>query len=218
MGTSGERWTAEAAEAPLPPPAAAAAVAAAATVAAAIEPEGVTVLPPGQRYLQAAGPVTRGEAQRQSNPPRLAIGSGNVGYRLLQKAGWSEGRGIGAQEQGEQEPVEAEMNKGSAGLGFARKKAPSGPKPLPSEKRQRGELQAAAAGRALPPDELADEPLDVRVKRYRQVMQAEADEKAGRQIERYVRSAFNDATGEPTSDSNPLLRRNKRLTATNPLL
>lgn len=51
-----------------------------------------------------------------------------------------------------------------------------------------------------------------------QVMQADADAKAGKAIERYMRMAFNDATGEPTADSNPLLRRNHKLSATNPLL
>lgn len=49
-------------------------------------------------------------------------------------------------------------------------------------------------------------------------MQADADAKAGKAIERYMRMAFNDATGEPTADSNPLLRRNHKLSATNPLL
>ena len=49
-------------------------------------------------------------------------------------------------------------------------------------------------------------------------MQAEADAQASKAIERYVRRAFSDATGEPTADSNPLLRRNHKLSATNPLL
>lgn len=49
-------------------------------------------------------------------------------------------------------------------------------------------------------------------------MQAEADDKAGKAIARYIRMAFNDRTGEPTADSNPLLRRSHKLSATNPLL
>jgi hypothetical protein len=51
-----------------------------------------------------------------------------------------------------------------------------------------------------------------------QVLQAEADDKAGKAIARYIRMAFSDATGEPTSDLNPLLRQNHKLSATNPLL
>ena len=52
-----------------------------------------------------------------------------------------------------------------------------------------------------------------------QVLQTEVDQRAGKAIQRYIYSAFNDATGEPTSDSNPLLRRGRsKLSATNPLL
>ena len=52
-----------------------------------------------------------------------------------------------------------------------------------------------------------------------QVLQTEADNKAGKAIARYIYSAFNDATGEPTADANPLLRRGRtKLSATNPLL
>lgn len=51
-----------------------------------------------------------------------------------------------------------------------------------------------------------------------QVMQHEADDGVGKAIGRYIYSAFRDAAGEPTSDSNPLLRRNHKLSATNPLL
>lgn len=49
-------------------------------------------------------------------------------------------------------------------------------------------------------------------------MQHEADDGVGKAIGRYIYSAFRDAAGEPTSDSNPLLRRNHKLSATNPLL
>ena len=50
-----------------------------------------------------------------------------------------------------------------------------------------------------------------------QILQAEADEAAGKAIQRYMYRAFNEMSGEPTSDSNPLLRQNK-LSRTNPLL
>jgi hypothetical protein len=49
-------------------------------------------------------------------------------------------------------------------------------------------------------------------------MQAEADEAAAKAIQRYIFRAFSDATGEPTSDANPLLRRSRKASATNPLL
>ncbi len=49
------------------------------------------------------------------------------------------------------------------------------------------------------------------------MLQAEADEAAGRALARAVYRAFNDSNGVRAPDSNPLLRRNK-LSASNPLL
>ena len=50
-----------------------------------------------------------------------------------------------------------------------------------------------------------------------QVLQAEADDAAGKAISQYMYRAFNDIGDVPTADSNPLVRRNK-LSKTNPLL
>lgn len=50
-----------------------------------------------------------------------------------------------------------------------------------------------------------------------QILQAEADDAAGRAIQQYMYRAFNDMSGEATSDSNPLLRKNT-LSRSNPLL
>lgn len=50
-----------------------------------------------------------------------------------------------------------------------------------------------------------------------QMIQAEADEQERRAIQQHMYRAFNDLSGEATSDSNPLARPNK-LTRTNPLL
>ena len=125
----------------------------------------------------------------------LGIPSSNVGYRLLKKAGWREGSGIGAQEQGRQQPLEPELVRGSAGLGYERK--------VERRKRQ----QPAADNR----------PKAMKVERGQRVLAAKAEENAGKAIARYIYSVFNETTGEPTLDDNPLLR-NSKLTATNPLL
>ena len=50
-----------------------------------------------------------------------------------------------------------------------------------------------------------------------QVIQAEADDAAGKALARAVYRAFSDVNGAAAPDSNPLLRRNK-LSASNPLL
>jgi len=45
----------------------------------------------------------------------VALPSSNVGYKLLRKAGWKEGSGLGAQEQGSIEPVQALVKKDKQG-------------------------------------------------------------------------------------------------------
>ena len=266
------------------------------------------------RYEQPAGPLQRGEQppapggaqQQQQQLERRApqegikygIARSNVGYRLLKKAGWTEGAGLGAQEQGVAEPVAAWQQKGNLGLGFGPRPKQGAAAAAGGAAAGEGSGAAAASGsgkqqqqqrrqqRPLPEDPLDKEDTETKVKRVRQVgrradgcrsgsssawsccpcclapagfaqnslhaslgipstacckpwhpnahpqppacpltslacpqvMQAEADEKAGKAIQRYISRAFNDATGEPTADSNPLLRRNHKLSATNPLL
>lgn len=43
---------------------------------------------------------------RQSEAPPMPIGSNNVGNRLLQKMGWSEGQGLGRKNQGRTSIIE----------------------------------------------------------------------------------------------------------------
>jgi hypothetical protein len=67
-----------------------------------------------------------GTGARKPPPPRgtlrltsAPIGRGNIGYSLLQKAGWVEGKGIGAREQGIVEPLDPFANPGRKGVGAA---------------------------------------------------------------------------------------------------
>ena len=207
--TTGERWSHDAAKPSGERP-----------VAAVNEREapgdGVTILPPPERSTQLAepaGPLTRAQAHAQQ-AARVVLPKSNVGYQLLAKAGWSEGMGLGAREQGTKEPVQLESQRGSRGLGFAAH---------PPKERGCPSAAAAAATAAarpvrgtrvlLPPDDLAAEDIDTKVKRVKQVMQAEADDKAGKEIARFIYSAGRNG------DTNPLLRGGKsRLSASNPLL
>lgn len=50
-------------------------------------------------------------------PTRAGIGSDNVGNKLLQKMGWSEGMGLGKSNQGRTSIIEAERRVPTAGLG-----------------------------------------------------------------------------------------------------
>ncbi len=64
-----------------------------------------------------------------------------------------------------------------------------------------------------------EEPLEAKVQRVKQVLQAEADEAAERSFSRSFYRAFSGAAsgGYGSTDSNPLLRRSK-LSESNPLL
>eukprot|EP00887_Chlorella_sp_A99_P004350 scaffold15.g4350.t1 len=224
-------------------PAAAAAAAAAADSIEAAEPShaGVGVLPPRGpaflaadqfRYAEPAGPSGRpgpGDTSVQP-PPRYGIPRSNIGFQLLQQAGWKEGTGLGARGQGPREPIQPAAQQGQLGLGFApaaRRPSPAAAAGRPPGAAAGGGAAGASSGQAqaaprsqrpLPEDPLEKEPLEKKVKRVKAVMQAEADDRACKAISRYIYSAFRDATGEPTSDANPLLRRNHKLSATNPLL
>ncbi|XP_023305436.2 RNA-binding protein 5-B [Lucilia cuprina] len=55
--------------------------------------------------------------QKQKESPAMPIGSNNVGNRLLQKMGWSEGQGLGRKNQGRTNIIEANARNTNAGLG-----------------------------------------------------------------------------------------------------
>ncbi|CAG9792283.1 unnamed protein product [Diatraea saccharalis] len=57
-------------------------------------------------------------ASIQSHPPPSVVDT--IGGKMLQKMGWSEGRGLGKEEQGRIAPIEAEQRPGLAGLGQKR--------------------------------------------------------------------------------------------------
>uniref|UniRef100_A0A0B7APJ4 RNA-binding protein 5 n=2 Tax=Arion vulgaris TaxID=1028688 RepID=A0A0B7APJ4_9EUPU len=50
-------------------------------------------------------------------PTKLGIGEENIGNKLLQKMGWSEGQGLGKANQGIVDPIEAKRRNQMAGLG-----------------------------------------------------------------------------------------------------
>ncbi|KAH8376787.1 hypothetical protein KR093_001358 [Drosophila rubida] len=52
-----------------------------------------------------------------SAAPAMPISSNNVGNRLLQKMGWSEGQGLGRKNQGRTQIIEAEARSNNIGLG-----------------------------------------------------------------------------------------------------
>ena len=165
----------------------------------------------------------------------ITLPKSNIGYKLLEKAGWSGHGGVGKTEQGRIEPLLPSIRPGNVGLGFETNKS----KKKESGKTEKGESGPGGDGgsggaggskklksrkhSALPQDELADQDINTKVKRVKQVMQTVADEKAGKQLARLVYTAFRDGgggdgSGGGTTDVNPLLRKNRKLSARNPLL
>ena len=207
----------------------------------------IEILPPVEGSLAPAGRLLGEKTQPQPSGSRIdrsiVLPKSNVGYKLLEKAGWKEGTGIGASEQGRLEPLQPDIRHGNVGLGFEKK---GGKRKKAWEPTLEGKKSVDESGdnnkerlwptgmgstgpqheqkpthRPLPPDELADEDLETKVKRVKQVMQADVDDKAEKALAKLVYSAFRDGDGGPggsTKDDNPLLRKNRKLSARNPLL
>ncbi|OXU23013.1 hypothetical protein TSAR_015536 [Trichomalopsis sarcophagae] len=75
--------------------------------------------PPQPNRLKEKYLKTRSDDMSVSyeEPTRAGIGSDNVGNKLLQKMGWSEGMGLGKSNQGRTSIIEAERRVPTAGLG-----------------------------------------------------------------------------------------------------
>jgi hypothetical protein len=161
-----------------------------------------------------------------------------VGFRLLTKAGWKEGTGLGAKAQGPLEPVAAFQKTNRAGVGGETDKmlqavgAPERPPPPPRPKLPPPKKDVAAAG--SPPrteQELSKE--QVRGLCFCFSGSSRHDASLLAQLAAFVRKRARDAaiqrglyrdfadTGAEGSDANPLTRRRTgggdRLRDTNPL-
>lgn len=138
--------------------------------------------------------------------------SDNVGWKLLKKAGWTEGHGIGAQEQGPKEPIQPSVvSKGQAGLGFrVKSKVQSKKRQYSSDNQKLGKLKKKQSN---------DDGQQPTTDQKEQRNDAEEERKA---IARFVYSSFkeeSEALENSHTTTNPLLRGKKsRISATNPLL
>ena len=64
-------------------------------------------LPPDEleKFLEKVQAVREGREADFSDYSKYRIQSDNLGYKMLQKAGWEEGKGLGAKGEGIQQPV-----------------------------------------------------------------------------------------------------------------
>lgn len=79
----------------------------------------------GEYIAEANSGSPPGIRKLQSSKDRLGpqITASNVGYQLLQKAGWQEGQGIGIHQQGRPIPLSAYHQQARHGIGAGNKQA-----------------------------------------------------------------------------------------------
>ncbi|XP_050741103.1 RNA-binding protein 5-B isoform X2 [Drosophila biarmipes] len=70
-----------------------------------------------ERFEQEIKTLQTGPKNPSGAAPAMPISSSNVGSRLLQKMGWSEGQGLGRKNQGRTQIIEAEGHSNNVGLG-----------------------------------------------------------------------------------------------------
>ncbi|GFR44464.1 hypothetical protein Agub_g5725 [Astrephomene gubernaculifera] len=124
-------------------------------------------------------------AQVQAQTSRVWTGhiqADNVGFKLLKKAGWSVGMGLGADERGRRDPIEPVMPKGTRGLGFdsqaAQRQQQQKQEQQNSQGQHQGRKRSAAEARrgggelvaSIVQEELAAETLDQKIARHRHIM------------------------------------------------
>ena len=138
-------------------------------------------------------------------PPRTTTLRGarlpptSIGHRLLVKAGWREGQGLGVHNQGNPEPVAPAPQAGAAGVGAPKR------------------LRAADASQPLPPQPPPSPPpvIDTATRTARAT--AAADAAARARISRALTREFDD--GGAAADANPLTTGGRRRgRGANPLL
>lgn len=111
------------------------------------------------------------------------ISENNIGYKLLRKAGWVEGKGLGAKEQGCKTPIRAWQQSGKEGIGTKQGSAglqhqiqpgPSKKQKAAEKKKFEEKLREEKAARKRRREELAllanpKEDLETKKKRVKQV-------------------------------------------------
>ena len=116
-------------------------------------------------------------ARATSGQKHQQLGESNVGFQLLQKAGWRSGQGLGASEQGQTEPLAAWHQQGRAGIGVGsapqltasgKQAGSSGQGSAQQQQQQAAEKQKKQLKRKQPVPDVPEE-FESKVRRHQQV-------------------------------------------------
>ena len=132
--------------------------------------------------LQQSAPpraTAQGQAPARDTSERKhqQLGECNVGFQLLQKAGWRSGQGLGASAQGQTEPLAAWHQQGRAGIGVGsapqlttagKQAGSSGQGSAQQQQQQATEKQTKQFKRKQPVPDVPEE-FDTKVRRHQQV-------------------------------------------------
>ena len=161
-----------------------------------------------------------GQKHEEMDPGRHVISERNVGYKLLKSAGWKEGTGLGAREQGRLDPIQIKCRTAQEGLGYSKERIMDSKPP----KKERTSEEANLIDKLLVLDRASTclaqvskkEDSDTKEKRLRQIKEKEERDKKAKRIATAVYRAFRDDTDTSESNLHPLTR--PRMSRTNPLL
>lgn len=125
-------------------------------------------------YIAEANTAPLAARHRNAQPSSHRLGpqiaSSNVGYQLLQRAGWTEGQGLGSNQQGRPIPLGAYHQQARQGIGVSNQQAERQQRSQPDNGRKRATSEGdknAARGQQKQDLPVPHVPEDPQVKRQR---------------------------------------------------
>lgn len=160
----------------------------------------------GQRVDPAEASNSNGPRSGEQNAPVYGLSSRSLGFRMLKKAGWKEGQGLGVEGQGRRTPILPQQRDGRSGIG---KFVPKQSEQESTVKRKDGIDETSQDAKA------SKEDLD---NRKLAIARAKKKQKKDKAVQRDIYEAFHRSA--ETTDINPLLKKSSEgmeLSDSNPL-
>ncbi|KAK3283670.1 hypothetical protein CYMTET_8650 [Cymbomonas tetramitiformis] len=147
----------------------------------------------GQRADPAEASNNSGPRSGEQSVPVYGLSSRSLGFRMLKKAGWNEGEGLGVEGQGRQIPILPQQRDGRSGIG----------KFVPKQNKQDSTVKRkAVVGEASQDAKASKEDRD---NLKLAVARAKKKQKKDKAVQRNIYEAFHGSA--ETTDVNPLLKK-----------